>query len=99
MPGSLGVEAILQGMQAFALHFDLGKGLVSPRFRMLDGALMDWHYRGQILPENKLMQLEVHFSRLERLQDEIILEGDGRVWADDLCIYQAQGAAMRLIPA
>ncbi len=99
MPGSLGVEAILQAMQAYALNFDLGKGLLMPRFRLLDGALMDWHYRGQVLPQNKLMQIEVQISRLERLQDGIILEGDARLWADDLCIYQVQGAAIRIEPA
>ena len=99
MPGSLGVEAILQAMQAYALHFDLGKGLASPHFSLLDGALLDWHYRGQILPENKLMQLEIHISRVESLRDEVILEGDARLWADDLCIYQVQGAAIRILPA
>ena len=35
MPGSLGVEAILQAMQTFALQQDLGKDFVSPKFVQL----------------------------------------------------------------
>ena len=65
MPGSLGVESIIQSMQVYALHVDLGKHLKNPRFiQVLDHKIV-WKYRGQIPPKHPKMYLEVHLSKID----------------------------------
>ena len=100
MPGSLGIEAILQALQVYGLHFDLGQGLRSPTFSLPSGgASITWRYRGQIVPTNQLMQIEVHITRLDRSPNQIIIEADASLWADDVRIYEVKGAALQLAPA
>jgi len=98
MPGSLGIEAILQAMQVYALHFDLGNGLRSPHFSLSNGSSMTWRYRGQIVPSNCLMQIEAHITRVDRSSDQVTVETDASLWADDVRIYEVKGASLRLVP-
>ena len=52
-PGSLGIEALLQALQALAIEQGLGSGLVAPRFEtQATGVAMKWKYRGQVVPTN-----------------------------------------------
>jgi len=96
MPGSLGVEAILQSMRVFALHQDLGKDLRSPHFdHVLDQT--QWKYSGQIVPENEKMSLEVHIKSIERHQNKIIVKGDANLWKDDLRIYELKDTAIAIV--
>jgi 3-hydroxymyristoyl/3-hydroxydecanoyl-(acyl carrier protein) dehydratase len=97
MPGSFGIEAILQAMQVYALHFDLGKGIRSPHFSLSQGS-MTWRYRGQIVPSNGLMQIEAHITRVGHLSDQVTIETDASLWADDMRIYEVKGASFRLVP-
>ena len=69
MPGSLGVEAILQAMQVFALQQDLGKDFKSPKFVQLPNHKTVWKYRGQILLHVKEMHLEVHIKTIEKREN------------------------------
>jgi 3-hydroxymyristoyl/3-hydroxydecanoyl-(acyl carrier protein) dehydratase len=98
MPGSLGIEAILQAMQVYALHFNLGNGLHSPHFSLTNGSSMTWRYRGQIVPSNSLMQIEAQITRVSRSQDQVTVETDASLWADDVRIYEVKGASLRLVP-
>ena len=97
MPGSLGVEAILEAMQAFALEQDVGRSFRSPRFDLAPLHTIAWKYRGQILPTHKMMKLEVHLTRIERLVDQVLLVGDASLWADGIRIYEVKDAAVRLV--
>ncbi len=97
MPGSLGVEAILEAMQVFALDQDLGRDLVNPRFDLVPGHLMSWKYRGQILQTAKMMKLEVHLTRLERSAGQVLVMGDASLWADRIRIYEIKDAGIRLV--
>jgi 3-hydroxymyristoyl/3-hydroxydecanoyl-(acyl carrier protein) dehydratase len=99
MPGSLGIEAILQALQAFVLHFDLGKGLRSPAFSLPSSGSMTWRYRGQIVPSNRLMQLEAHITHVNRSEEQVTVEADASLWADDVRIYEVKGASLCLAPA
>jgi len=97
MPGSLGVEAVLETMQAGALAWGLEAELHLPSFRMLSGTLpMTWRYRGQITPQHGLMELEVHLSAVERLGAEVRLTGDASVWVDGLRIYEINNATVSI---
>lgn len=97
MPGSLGVEAILQAMQVYALHLDLGKHLKSPRFKHVIDHKIDWKYRGQITPGQTEMYLEVHLSKIEVTPDKVTLIGDASLWKPKLRIYEIKNIAICLL--
>lgn len=94
MPGSLGVEAILQAMQTFALQQDLGKDFKSPKFVQLDNHTTNWKYRGQILLGVEDMHCEVHFKTIEKRGDKLAIIGDAYLWNGDTRIYQVTDLAL-----
>ncbi|NNJ11054.1 PfaB family protein [Chloroflexales bacterium ZM16-3] len=97
MPGSLGVEAILEAMQIYALHSGLGRELRSPHFASPVGQRTIWKYRGQIQPSAGLMRLEVHISRVERRDDQIIILADASLWRDQLRIYEVRDLGLAIV--
>ncbi|RKZ66365.1 MAG: 3-hydroxyacyl-[acyl-carrier-protein] dehydratase FabA [Candidatus Parabeggiatoa sp. nov. 3] len=99
MPGSLGVEAILQAMQVYALQLDLGQHLKSPRFGQLIDHEVIWKYRGQIpQPDDQTeMYLEVHLSKVEIGNDKVTLMGDASLWKPNLRIYEVKNVAVCLL--
>ena len=95
MPGSLGVEAILQAMQAFALELDLGRSFYSPHFKQVTPHTVIWHYRGQVTRQNKSLSLEIHIKRIDITAERVIIIGDASVWRDDgLRIYEVLDIAL-----
>ncbi|MEM6320431.1 MAG: beta-ketoacyl synthase N-terminal-like domain-containing protein, partial [Bacteroidota bacterium] len=94
MPGSLGVEAILQAMQTFALQQDLGKDFVSPKFVQLKNHKTVWKYRGQILWKPAEMNLEVHIKAIEQRGDQLAIIGDAYLWNGTMRIYQVTDLAL-----
>jgi 3-hydroxymyristoyl/3-hydroxydecanoyl-(acyl carrier protein) dehydratase len=98
MPGSLGVEAVLDALKASALALGLADGLRSPRFLLPAGALpTTWRYRGQVTRQHRLMELEVHLGAPERTAEGVSLAGDASVWVDGLRIYEVKNAAVCII--
>jgi len=61
MPGSLGVEAIIESMQVYALKNNLGAQFKNPKFAQILSTIK-WKYRGQINPLNRQMSLDVHIT-------------------------------------
>ncbi|RLD42104.1 MAG: PfaB family protein [Bacteroidetes bacterium] len=94
MPGSLGVEAILQAMQIFALQQDLAKDFRSPKFVQLAGHKTVWKYRGQILTDVKEMHLEVHIKTIEKRDKQLAIIADAYLWNDKMRIYQLTDLAL-----
>ncbi len=94
MPGSLGVEAILQAMQVFALQQDLGKDFSNPKFVQLPNHETVWKYRGQILTHVREMQLEVHFKSMEMKNGQMRIIADASLWNDEVRIYQVTDLAL-----
>jgi len=99
MPGALGVESIIQAMQAYALQLDLGKSFRNPRFGQAINHEITWKYRGQITPENHLMSLEVHISKIEVESERITIIADASLWKEDLRIYEIKDIALCLVEA
>jgi 3-hydroxymyristoyl/3-hydroxydecanoyl-(acyl carrier protein) dehydratase len=99
MPGSLGVEAMLQALQAFALQTGLGSEFRSPRFAHAEGHNIVWKYRGQIVPENKDMSLELHISKIERAPGCITLIANASLWKEHLRIYELTGLTLSVVDA
>ena len=87
MPGSLGVEAIIQALQSFALQTGLGNYFKNPRFSHVLGTV-SWKYRGQIIPENEYMQLDVHVKNIQKGDNEVSLKADAILWKEHLRIYE-----------
>ena len=97
MPGSLGVEAILQAMQVFALQQDIGKDLPNPRFVQLNNSHKTvWKYRGQILTDVKEMHLEVHIKSIETINGQLAIIGDAYLWNGKMRIYQVTDLALAI---
>jgi 3-oxoacyl-(acyl-carrier-protein) synthase/3-hydroxymyristoyl/3-hydroxydecanoyl-(acyl carrier protein) dehydratase len=96
MPGSLGVEAIMQALWHVALEMDLVREFGAPRYGPLPDHSTVWKYRGQILPTDRLMQLEVHVSRITRDPARVVLVGDAWVWNGDRRIYAVHDAAIAI---
>ncbi|MGU3422982.1 beta-ketoacyl synthase N-terminal-like domain-containing protein [Methylobacterium sp. D54C] len=97
-PGSLGVEAILQSIQALMLLGGMAEGFASPRFEPLTvGEQMPWHYRGQVTPERGTVVIEFEVTERRRRADAVTVRGKARLWVDGLQIYQLPRVGMRIV--
>ncbi|RPF32264.1 beta-ketoacyl synthase N-terminal-like domain-containing protein [Streptomyces sp. TLI_185] len=96
MPGSLGVEALLQGMQVYAVETGLTDGLRNPRFALSTGTDTTWSYRGQILRTDPDMEFDVHLKEIRREPGRIVLLGDAHVWKSTLRIYRLGDIAIEI---
>lgn len=96
--GSLGIEAMLQALQCLMLLKDLDKEVPGGRFQTATGKQpMSWKYRGQVLPTNREVVITMHLVHVERGKEGILATGEGALWVDGLCIYQAAGLGMRIV--
>jgi len=98
MPGSLGVEAIIELLQCYALSNDLGKQFTCPRF-IAPTTKVEWKYRGQITPLNKKMNLDVHLKEVITSANEVRLIGDANLSKDGLRIYQVKDIVLSIVEA
>ena len=96
MPGSLGVESILQAMQIFALQQDLGDPFKSPRFTQLLDHRITWKYRGQLIPSDDQMVVEIHIKNIEKTSGRVVVLADAGLWKNDIRIYGVTDAAICL---
>jgi len=92
MPGSLGIEAILQAMKVFARR-ESGSSAVPV---LVTGQKMNWSYRGQVLQHHRQMQLEVLFQRTQVIGKTKIFTGDASLWADDSRIYEVRNMTIAM---
>ncbi|GLS91009.1 beta-hydroxyacyl-ACP dehydratase [Psychromonas marina] len=98
MPGSLGVEAIIELLQTYALKNDLGQQFINPRFEApLTNVI--WKYRGQITPLNKQMSLDVHITDIIKTDNEVRLVGDANLSKDGLRIYEVKDIVLSIVEA
>ncbi|TEW55936.1 3-hydroxyacyl-[acyl-carrier-protein] dehydratase FabA [Psychromonas sp. RZ22] len=98
MPGSLGVEAIIELLQCYALSNDLGKQFINPRF-ITPKTKVAWKYRGQITPLNKQMSLDIHLTDIIKTDSEVRLVGDANLSKDGLRIYQIKDIVLSIVEA
>jgi 3-hydroxymyristoyl/3-hydroxydecanoyl-(acyl carrier protein) dehydratase len=93
MPGSLGVEAMIQAVQAYVID----AGLVDrPRFAMPVGVPMAWKYRGQILRDDPEMDFEVRVKEIRREDGRMLVVGDASLWKPGLRIYEVTDLAVHV---
>ena len=97
MPGSIGVETMMQAFQAFCIASGLTEGLENPHFAHTDGGHnIVWKYRGQILSDSEKSHVEVNVKEIERRDGEIVVIGDASLWRDTLRIYEVKNIALSI---
>ncbi len=99
MPGSLGVEAILQALRLYAAMTTPGTSFQRPDFSHPLQPSVSWKYRGQILPTNRQLTLEVHLLRDETGENRRTITGDASLWIDGMRIYEVKGLGLRMAEA
>jgi 3-hydroxymyristoyl/3-hydroxydecanoyl-(acyl carrier protein) dehydratase len=96
-PGSLGVDAILQLLRAYAVARGLPSRFREPR---LESPARDhpiaWKYRGQVRPWNEVIVLEVEVTAVTETPEAVLVVADGWLWVDGLRIYQVKDLSVRL---
>jgi len=91
MPGSLGVEAMVNAVKQFA-RID-GNGCTDVQIAL--GEKITWKYRGQVLPENKEIQLEAHLRSCDRSETGVKCRaGEASLWVDGKRIYEIHNLAL-----
>ncbi|MEW2402039.1 beta-ketoacyl synthase N-terminal-like domain-containing protein [Streptomyces sp. NPDC046862] len=98
MPGSLGVEAVLQAMRLFVLERNLAEGMSRPRFAMATDVEMSWKYRGQILRDDRELFFDVHVKEVRVEADRLLLIADADLWKPGLRIYELTDVAIEVRP-
>ena len=95
-PGSLGIESFLQLIKFIAI--DRFKHLEnSHHFELLTKTPHNWIYRGQILQENKKIEVEAVITKIfDKPNPEIFANGYLKV--DGLYIYKMDNFGFRLVP-
>jgi PfaB family protein len=96
-PGSLGIEALIQALQALMIAKGLGSELSSPVFEPIASETpMTWKYRGQVVPETPRVVVELELTRVETDARGCVAYADGSLWAGDKRVYEVRGLAMRV---
>lgn len=96
-PGSLGVEALLQLLQFYMIERGMHAGVTSPMFEPIaSGKPVSWKYRGQVLPQNKQVQIELEVVETGQDEHGPYAAADAWLWVDGMRIYQARGLALRI---
>jgi 3-hydroxymyristoyl/3-hydroxydecanoyl-(acyl carrier protein) dehydratase len=98
MPGSLGVEALYEGLQILTVELGLTGSTEDLVFGIAPGVPLGWKYRGQILPGDGEILLDVHLKRVERRDDRLVVVGDGSIWKPGLRIYEVTDIAVEVRP-
>jgi len=97
MPGSLGLEALIQALGLWAR--ERFPALVdSHRYEALAlGLAHAWQYRGQVIPSNADVQVEANITKVIE-GDAPLIVADGQLLVDGKIIYAMKDFPLRLVP-
>ncbi|MEU6862320.1 beta-ketoacyl synthase N-terminal-like domain-containing protein [Streptomyces sp. NPDC046876] len=98
MPGSLGVEAILQALRLYVIEENLAEGYARPRFAMATDVEMAWKYRGQILRHDPELNFDVHVKEVRREEGRLLVIADAELAKPGLRIYELTDVAIEVRP-
>jgi 3-hydroxymyristoyl/3-hydroxydecanoyl-(acyl carrier protein) dehydratase/1-acyl-sn-glycerol-3-phosphate acyltransferase len=97
-PGSLGLDAMLQALEVLMIERGMAADIAAPRFEAIaTGVAMTWKYRGQIVPENQRIAIDVAITRATRDAAGALAEARGSLYVDGKRIYEASGLAVRIV--
>jgi len=96
-PGSLGIEALIQLIQAYLLQtypqFEADKVSFEPVILSNEN---EWHYRGQVTPKDDQVILDFDVEKMEESEQEVCIEGQGRLWLNGVKIYYCPRIGVRM---
>ncbi|MCL6454601.1 MAG: polyketide synthase dehydratase domain-containing protein [Alicyclobacillus sp.] len=95
-PGSLGIEAMIQLLKCFSLQKSLHAGIPDPVFAHVSTQSCEWTYRGQVLPTNGQITVDLEVSSIERSASGVTVMADGTLWVDGKKIYRVHNLGIRL---
>ncbi|MDO9545849.1 MAG: hypothetical protein Q7J07_03750 [Pelolinea sp.] len=96
MPGSLGIEAIVQGMWAFAKSSHDKKYFQDPIADFSHSESFSWKYRGQVTPANGKVNFDIHLKDNHASDSSINLLADADFWVDGVKIYTVQNISLTI---
>ncbi len=96
MPGSLGVETIPRTLTAVLRATTPGFDRSSAIIDIPENKLMRWKYRGQVLPSNKKILIEIEIKEKTVSKNRIRVTADANFRVDDLWIYSIENVSMIL---
>ncbi|MEW1906917.1 beta-ketoacyl synthase N-terminal-like domain-containing protein [Kitasatospora sp. NPDC085895] len=96
MPGSLGVEAVLQALRLYVLEEGLAEGIERPHFALATDVELGWKYRGQILRHDEELRFDVHVREVRRQDGRLVVVADADLWKPGLRIYELTGVAVEV---
>jgi PfaB family protein len=91
MPGSLGVETMAQALIKSASAWDLPENL---KWRSKAGGKINWKYRGQITPDIKEFEIELHIKNISQTSEGVEISADGILWKDSKPIYKVENISL-----
>ena len=91
MPGSLGVETMVQAMIKSAPTWDIPASL---RWRIKPGTKTSWKYRGQITPDIEEITIEIHIKEINSQDNHWEMVADGYLWKKNTRIYQVENLTL-----
>ncbi len=94
MPGSLGIEAIIQAMWAFTQYRQPEMVFQYPLVDFSNSDPLVWKYRGQVKPDNQRIHFEVHLKNQITADTTIQLAGDADFWVDGVRIYAIKNISL-----
>ena len=92
MPGSLGLEAFIQVLKVAATE-RWGSGACQKLESLAVGNEHEWIYRGQLIPANKEMRVDVSVKSYDDSKSQIV--ADGYLSVDGKCVYQIKNFALK----
>lgn len=93
-PGSLGIESMLQLLKFYAYKkWNLEKEDIM--FTVSTGVKHKWTYRGQVVPENKLVTVDSRITSVDN-KNRVIF-ADGFLSVDNLIIYEMRDFSLRIL--
>jgi 3-hydroxymyristoyl/3-hydroxydecanoyl-(acyl carrier protein) dehydratase len=99
-PGSLGVQAMCQLLQFYAIERGLGAGS-GDRLRFQPVLLEEpvtWKYRGQVTPRTRRVTVELEVVAVTEDDQGVRLIAEGWLWADDTRIYHVRRFGVGIVP-
>lgn len=97
-PGSIGIEGMLQTLQAYMLHSGLCERVPGGRFQAIaTGISHGWKYRGQVLPTHQRVVITISVKSIDEGINDLTVLADGALWVDGTRIYEARDLGMRIV--
>jgi len=96
IPGSLGIESMAQLLKVFALerwpNFKNDHDLAAQFQCPAPGVEMCWTYRGQVIPSNDRVSVQIHLVRID--SENATLIADGYLAVDGRIIYSVENLSL-----